>query len=49
MHGFDGYDPVALADLDGVEVAHPDTLASTMGRQFGVLSTTVARNRRLPR
>jgi hypothetical protein len=34
MHGFDGYDPVALADLDGVEVAHPDALAPTMGRQF---------------
>ena len=34
MHGFDGYDPVALADLDGVEVAHRDTLSSAMSLQF---------------
>ena len=34
MHGFDGYDPLALADLDGVEVAHRDALSATMGRQF---------------
>ena len=34
MHGFDGYDPVALADLDGVEVAYRDSLSSTMALQF---------------
>jgi predicted metal-dependent phosphoesterase TrpH len=34
MHGFDGYDQVTLADLDGVEVAHRDALSSTMGLQF---------------
>ncbi|HEY9462704.1 MAG TPA: CehA/McbA family metallohydrolase [Vicinamibacterales bacterium] len=34
MHGFDGYDPEALADLDGVEVAHRDTLAPEAGKQW---------------
>jgi hypothetical protein len=34
MHGFDGYDPEALADLDGVEVAHRDTFAPEAGKQF---------------
>jgi predicted metal-dependent phosphoesterase TrpH len=34
MHGFDRYDPVALADLDGVEVAHRDTISSAMALQF---------------
>lgn len=32
--GFDGYDPAALADLDGVEVAHRDALSSVMSLQF---------------
>ncbi len=31
MHGFDGYDPEALADLDGVEVP---TRAAEMSKQF---------------
>jgi hypothetical protein len=34
MHGFDGYDPEALADLDGVEVAHRDTLTPEAGKQW---------------
>ena len=34
IHGFDGYDAVALAELDGVEVAHRDTLSSAMSLQF---------------
>jgi PHP domain-containing protein len=34
MHGFDGYDLEALADLDGVEVAHRDTLAPAASKQF---------------
>jgi hypothetical protein len=34
MHGFDGYDTDALAELDGVEVAHRDALSSAMSRQF---------------
>jgi predicted metal-dependent phosphoesterase TrpH len=34
IHGFDRYDPVALADLDGVEVAHRDALSSAMSLQF---------------
>jgi predicted metal-dependent phosphoesterase TrpH len=45
MHGFDGYDPVALADLDGVEVAHRDALSSMMGLQFEEFyQRTLARN-----
>ena len=45
MHGFDGYDPVALADLDGVEVAHRDSLSSTMALQFvEFYQRTLARN-----
>lgn len=34
MHGFDGYDPESLAELDGVEVAHRDTLAPEASKQF---------------
>ena len=34
MHGYDGYDQEALADLDGVEVAHRDTLAPEASKQF---------------
>jgi hypothetical protein len=34
MHGFDGYDPQTLADLDGVEVAHRDTLAPEVSKQY---------------
>jgi hypothetical protein len=34
MHGFNGYDAVALADLDGVEAAHRDALSSAMALQF---------------
>lgn len=34
MHGFDGYDAQALAELDGVEVAHRDTLAPEASEQF---------------
>jgi predicted metal-dependent phosphoesterase TrpH len=45
MHGFNGYDPVALADLDGVEVAHRDALSPTMGLQFEEFyQRTLARN-----
>ena len=45
MHGFDGYDPVALADLDGVEVAHHDALSATIGLQFEEFyQRTLARN-----
>ena len=32
--GFDGYDAVALGELDGVEVAHRDALSSEMSQQF---------------
>jgi predicted metal-dependent phosphoesterase TrpH len=34
MHGFAGYDEAALAELDGVEVAHRDSVASTIGPQY---------------
>jgi predicted metal-dependent phosphoesterase TrpH len=34
MHGFAGYDPPALADLDGVEVAYRDALSSTVALQY---------------
>ena len=34
MHGFDGYDAEALAELDGAEVAHRDTLAPEASKQF---------------
>ena len=45
MHGFDGYDPVALAELDGVEVAHRDSLSSTLALQFvEFYQRTLARN-----
>jgi hypothetical protein len=45
IYGFDRYDPVALADLDGVEVAHRDALSSTMGLQFEEFyQRTVGRN-----
>jgi predicted metal-dependent phosphoesterase TrpH len=45
MHGFAGYDPVALADLDGVEVAHRDGLPLAMSRQYEEFyQRTLARN-----
>lgn len=45
MHAFAGYDPVALADLDGVEVAHRDALSSALARQYEEFyQRTLARN-----
>jgi len=35
LHGFaEGYDAIALAELDGLEAAHPDSIASTSAPQF---------------
>ena len=35
LHAFaKGYDEIALAELDGLEAAHPDALASTIAPQF---------------
>lgn len=35
LHGFaEGYDETALATLDGLEAAHPDSLDATIGPQF---------------
>jgi hypothetical protein len=35
LHGFsEGYDEAALAELDGLEAAHPDSLAAGIGAQF---------------
>jgi predicted metal-dependent phosphoesterase TrpH len=35
LHGFaEGYDAVALAELDGLEAAHPDSIAPTIAPQF---------------
>ena len=43
--GFDGYGPVALADLDGVEVAYRDTLSAAMSLQFeGFYQRALAQN-----
>jgi len=48
MHGFDGYDAVALADLDGVEAAHRDALSSAMALQFEEFyQRALARNREI--
>jgi len=46
MHGFaEGYDDAALAALDGLEAAHPDSLAPAVGRQFEEFwERTLARN-----
>jgi predicted metal-dependent phosphoesterase TrpH len=46
LQGFaEGYDAEALADLDGLEAAHPDALASTIAPQFEEFyQRTLARN-----
>ena len=47
LHGFvEGYDERALAQLDGLEAAHPDALQSTLTPQFEEFyQRTLARNR----
>jgi len=46
LHGFaEGYDERALAQLDGLEAAHPDVLRSAIGPQFEEFyQRTLARN-----
>ena len=46
LHGFaEGYDATALAELDGLEAAHPDSIAPTIAPQFEEFyQRTLARN-----
>jgi hypothetical protein len=46
LHGFaEGYDEVALAELDGLEAAHPDSIAPDIGPQLEEFyDRTLARN-----